>query len=187
MKKYLNDLKTLSREDATNKVFIGLSLLLLSFSIIIIIDTGTETDFRAESIRTIDGDTVEAFYNNSSVTVRFLGVDTPETHVENDPEEFGLEDTEENRECLRYWSERSTEFVENFTGPGTEIYTDEESERYGYYGRLLAYVEKNNKILNEVLLEKGYARVYVSEFTQLEKYLEIEENAKNKNIGVWSC
>ena len=51
----------------------------------------------------VDGDTVDVrFPDGSADTVRLLGVDTPEVHVENDPAEFeGVPDTEAGRTCLR--------------------------------------------------------------------------------------
>lgn len=188
-KKFSNSLKKWNREADTNKIFTGLSLIVLIFSIAALNSGGLESNqsFSSDSIRVIDGDTVEASINNSNVTVRFLGVDTPETQAENAPREFGLEDTAENRRCLRNWGEKATEYVENFTDSEVQIETDKISERRGDYGRLLAYIDKENKFLNEALLENGYARVYESEFTQLEKYRGLEAEAQRRSIGVWSC
>ncbi len=185
--KYLNVLKKLSREDATNKILVAFAVLFLAASVVPLIDDNHEEGFSADSIRTIDGDTLEAFYNGSSVTVRFIGVDTPETFVENNPEEFGLSDTEEHRECLKHYAKESTRYVEHFTGPETRIVTDKVSDTYGYYGRLLAYIKKDNRSLNRELLERGYARVYESEFAYLEEYRTLEEQAREQERGVWSC
>lgn len=188
-KKFSNSLKKLSREADTNKIFTALSLIVLIVSIVALNSGGLKSDqeFSSDTVRVIDGDTLEASVNNSNVTVRFLGVDTPETHTENSPREFGLEDTVENRKCLRNWGEKATEYVKNFTVSEIKISTDKISENRGDYGRLLAYIDKGNKSLNEELLRKGYARVYESDFTQLEKYRGLEEEAKKDDIGVWSC
>ena len=188
-KKFSNSLKKLSKEADTNRIFTGLSLIVLILSIVALNSGGLESeqDFSSDSIRVIDGDTLEASVNKSNVTVRFLGVDTPETHKENSPGEFGLEDTAENRKCLRNWGEKATEYVKNFTDSEVRISTDKISENRGDYGRLLAHITKGNTSLNEELTRKGYARVYESEFRQLEKYRGLEEEAKRDKIGVWSC
>ena len=188
-KKFSNSLKKWKREADTNKIFTGLSLIVLILSVAALNSGGLEKErnFSSDSVRVIDGDTVEASVNNSNVTVRFLGVDTPETQTENAPREFNLEDTGENRNCLKRWGEKAAEYVEVFTGSGVRIKTDKVSENRGDYGRLLAYIEKGNKSLNEELLRKGYGRVYESDFTQLEKYRGLEDEARRENIGVWSC
>ena len=185
--KYLKDLKKSSPEDATNKIYLVLALIFLSASIIITVDTGEETDFTTDSVNIIDGDTLEASRNSSTVTVRLLGVDTPETQIQNNPTEYGMEDNSETRECLNEWGEKATEFAKGFTTGKVSISTDPASRKYGDYNRLLAYVETDNGTLNEALIKKGYARVYESDFSQVERYIELESEAREKDKGLWAC
>lgn len=185
--KYLKDLKKSSPEDATNKTYLILALIFLSASIIVTVDTGEETDFTADSVNVIDGDTLEASQNSSTVTVRLLGVDTPETQMENNPAEYGMEDSSETTNCLNEWGEKAKEFAKGFTTGNVSISTDPASRKYGDYNRLLAYVETDNGTLNEALIKKGYARVYESDFGQVEKYIELESEAREKDRGLWTC
>lgn len=57
------------------------------------------------------------------------------------------------------------------------------------YGRLLAYVYlKDGTMINELLLEKGLARVAVfppnTEF--VDEFHDIESQAKKENKGIWN-
>lgn len=185
--KYLKDLKKSNRGDATNKVALVLAILFLVASIVLLIDTGEKTNFSPDKLKVIDGDTVEASFNSSKVTVRLLGVDTPETQMENNPSEFGMADNSETNECLREWGNEATQYAKDFLTENSNVRTDPVSQNYGDYNRLLAYVDTSNGTLNEALVRNGYARVYESDFTELNNYKELEKEAKNKNIGLWIC
>lgn len=169
----------------TKEIF--LSLLILSAALFISIEPQNQAIYRTNGVETVDGDTVDV-KGEINTTVRLLGVDTPETKAKNKPEEFKLQNTEGNRECLKKWGETATEFTENFTSSGNvKLRTDPVSDERGAYGRLLAYVEKDSKTLGEELLRKGYARVYEAEFTRINKYRNIAESAREKEKGLWSC
>lgn len=174
----------------TKSVKLVLSLVLLGFSLFLAADTGQKpSSYNSNVSEVVDGDTVD-FEGGFTGTVRLLGVDTPETQAANAPEEFGLEDTRENRNCLEKKGVKATEFTENYTsGDKILISVDPASDRRGDYGRLLAYIhaESSSESLNRLLLEKGLARVYVSDFRKLKAYQEVEKIAREKDIGVWSC
>ncbi|AGK61395.1 hypothetical protein Asulf_01408 [Archaeoglobus sulfaticallidus PM70-1] len=65
---------------------------------------------------------------------------------------------------------------------------DETAGFTGYYGRLLAYVYlENGTDFTAMLVEGGYARVYVEgEFKKESYYLQLEEEAKRERRGLWS-
>ena len=138
----------------------------------------------------VDGDTIEVAYaNGTRDTVRLLGVDTPEVHTANDPEEFpGVPDTEAGRNCLRRAGGTASAYATNrLAGESVRLVFDAESERRGYYGRLLAYVFVAGESLNHALLRDGHARVYESAFTERERYERTEAAARDDGRGVWSC
>jgi micrococcal nuclease len=152
------------------------------------IDGGTAR--KAVVTRVIDGDTVEVRFTNGEVdTIRLIGVDTPETSLSNqDPSEYGIPDTPSGRDWLLMWGENAESFA-NDELAGTEILvvTDPESDRRGYYGRLLAYIYVDGESFGHMLLEKGYARVYTgAEFTLEEEYVQAESNAQDANRGLWA-
>ncbi|GAB6189942.1 hypothetical protein JCM30566_16840 [Marinitoga arctica] len=111
----------------------------------------TEKDYYVSKV--IDGDTIKVYYGVKETSVRFIGIDTPETHSGDKPlGELGDK---------AYWFVRNKIYSENLKK--SYVYLDFDSDKYGNYGRLLAYVYykgKDGKIhfLNKEILENGYAR-----------------------------
>ena len=91
----------------------------------------------------IDGDTIRVRSGAGTVTVRLLGIDTPETvHPDRPVGCFGPEASAYTKRLL--------------TGrPVTLRYDRELHDRYG---RLLAYVYTGGTFANARLVERGYAR-----------------------------
>lgn len=173
-----------------SQIILAASLLVLGTSLYVTGDLGEERfSGSGNVVEVTDGDTVDISSESGNYTVRLLGIDAPETQAANSPGEFGLEDSLENRRCLERWGEKATEYLkEEISEEEIEFSTDPEADTRGDYGRLLAYLEKNSTTShNLVLVEKGYARVYVSDFTQLEDFREAEAHAKEENLGLWRC
>lgn len=141
-------------------------------------------------VEVVDGDTIDVrFPDGSTDTVRFLGIDTPESHVENDPAEFeGVPDTDAGRACLREEGAAATTHVEETIADSqVRLVFDPLSDRRGGYDRLLAYVYVDDRNLNYELVELGYARVYDTQFTQADRFYAAEDSARTDEIGVWRC
>ncbi|TXC91496.1 thermonuclease family protein [Metabacillus litoralis] len=135
----------------------------------------TNSNFiNAEVNRVVDGDTLNVSIDGKEETVRLLLVDTPETvHPTKPVEPFG--------------PEASTYMKKLLTGNKVDIELDV-GER-DKYGRLLAYIYFEEKMVNKLLLEKGLARVaYVFEpnTKYVDEFYEIQKQAQNKAIGIWS-
>ena len=138
----------------------------------------------------VDGDTVDIEYaNGTHDTVRLLGVDTPEVHTENDPAEFdGIPDTTAGERCLQRAGENASAYAaDRLDDESVRLTFDPESERRGYYGRLLAYVYVDNESFNHALLRAGHARVYDTTFTERERYEAAATTARSDRRGLWSC
>jgi len=137
----------------------------------------------------VDGDTVDINLNGTTETVRLLGVDTPEVHVEVEPSDYqNIPDNEEGRQCLREWGEKASQYAEEkLSNQEVKFVTDPRSDTRGSYGRLLGYIKVNGTNFNYRLVEKGLARVYQSDFTQQERFLEAEDEARSSMKGLWRC
>jgi len=137
--------------------------------------------------RVIDGDTFDVMLESGgSDRVRLLGVDTPETFSSNKLGEYnGIADMT----CLDAWGDKATTFAtEILADKPIKLITDTFVYERDYYARLLSYIEVNGKDFGVMLLENGYARVYTEEKSSRESdYLVIEEQAKTKRLGLWSC
>jgi micrococcal nuclease len=140
--------------------------------------------------RVVDGDTMKVtFENGTEDTVRLLGVDTPEVHSENSPDEFaGVPETDEGRECLRRYGERASSFAkETLEGETVTLQFDPDSDRRGYYGRLLGYLVLDGQNFNYRLVAEGHARVYDSSFSLKEGFYDAEASAQSSGTGLWLC
>jgi micrococcal nuclease len=122
--------------------------------------------------RIIDGDTIEL---TDGRTIRFIGVDTPETkHPSKPVEKYGLEAAEYTKNQLK----------------GEVLYLEYDVQEYDDYDRTLAYVFlADGTFFNAKLLAEGYARLltvppnveYVDLFTKLVK------EARENNQGLWAA
>ncbi|MFB6193065.1 MAG: thermonuclease family protein [Candidatus Nanohaloarchaea archaeon] len=189
-----NSLKKSRKEVATSKSMkrlftpenLGI-IFLLTVTITAFHDDRTIQTEKTTLTKVVDGDTVNIRENGREDTIRFLGIDTPETHGQNTPGEFGLTNTTQNRLCLRTYGKKAKNYVKRKLGNQIKYTTDPSADRRGTYGRLLAYIKHGNTTLNQKLLEKGLARMYNSKFSKKEKFREIEKEAKRKEKGLWTC
>lgn len=120
-----------------------------------------------------DGDTFVIDCDGDEVTVRLLGVDTPES-VHPDSEKNSPE------------GEIASEFTKDLLeGKSVSLKFDE--EMYDKYDRVLAYVYLDEKMVNALLLEKGYAKVTIYEPNDKYKtyFQSLELMAKLKKAGFW--
>jgi micrococcal nuclease len=142
------------------------------------VEETTEADNKnliaAEVVRVVDGDTIKVTFNNREETLRLLLVDTPETVHPNKPvQPFGEDASNFAKEIL------------NGKDVGLEIDVSERDK----YGRLLVYLWVNGKMFNEMLLEKGLARVayiYEPNVKYVDQFRAIQRKAQEEGLGIWS-
>ena len=116
--------------------------------------------------KVIDGDTIEI---NTTAKIRLSGINTPETG-----------------EC--YYQE-AKDFLSQLI-MAKEIYLEKDISNKDKYGRLLRYVYINNNLVNGILVEQGYAKVYDYYQNDTSKYYQlkrIEDSAKTSQLGLWAC
>lgn len=123
----------------------------------------------------VDGDTFRAIINDKEYTIRMLAIDTPESVKANtDIEYYGKESSEYT--CKRLTNAKKI-----------ELEYDEKSDKFDKYDRLLAWVFIDNKLLQEELVEKGYAKVayLYNDYKYNDILKEKQELASAKEIGIW--
>lgn len=124
----------------------------------------------------VDGDTAKFVLNGKNITVRFLGIDTPETvHPSKGEEPFGKEASNFTLEKLSNAKKIELEY-DNF------------ADKKDKYDRELAWVWIDDKLLQKELVENGLAKTYMlSDNYKYAGSLQIaEEEAKLNKIGIWS-
>jgi len=104
--------------------------------------------------RIIDGDTFVC----SGEKVRLIGIDTPESRPNKHMEKqrsLGDEKT------ILAFGKEAKKFVQKILPVGTKVRLEFDVQQRDKYGRLLAYVWlPDGRMLNEVILEEGYAMLY---------------------------
>lgn len=124
----------------------------------------------------VDGDTFKVSQNGKEVTVRVLGIDTPETEFSPAGAEcFGDEATIKAKELL--------------TGTSVVLRTDTTQGDFDKYGRLLAYVEVNSTFdFGERMISEGFAKEYTynKAYENQTVYKSLENQAKQFKKGLWS-
>ena len=123
-----------------------------------------------------DGDTIEVSKYGKTQKVRFIGIDTPETVDPRKPVQcFGQEASQKTKSLL------SNQNVKLEFDP---IVGNEDK-----YGRLLAYVWLDGKLINQELLEQGYASEYTyrsQAYKYQSEFKSAQSSAKENGIGFWS-
>ena len=153
-------------------------------------ETDSDRSWSVTVVEVVDGDTVDiAFANGTTERIRLLGVDTPEVHVEVQPDDYrGISDTPAARDCLRTYGENASSYAsQRLQGETVTLQLDPDSDTRGSFGRLLGYILVDRENFNHDLVATGRARVYVSTFAQFDRFQASERVAQEQNRGVWSC
>jgi len=122
----------------------------------------------------IDGDTIIVNMNGTAEKVRFIGVDTPETH---DP-----------RKAVQCYGPEAAAFTKRQVEGGVvRLSADPLSTNRDRYGRLLRYVFlQDGRFLNEILIQQGYGFAYTGfPFDQKDRFLADEQAALGAKRGLW--
>ena len=122
----------------------------------------------------VDGDTIAVKMNGVTETVRFIGVDTPETHKPNTP--------------VQCYGPAAAAYTKNRVGSQrVRLVSDSLSTNRDRYNRLLRYVYlPDGTNLDEQLVAKGYAFAYVSfPFTKSDEFSAAQKNAQTNHLGLW--
>jgi micrococcal nuclease len=129
----------------------------------------------AKIVKVVDGDTMNVLLDKKQETIRLLLVDTPETvHPQKPVEPFGPE---------------ASKFAKDTLLSGQDVKLEIDVSERDKYGRLLCYLWINDKLFNEMLLEKGLARVayvYPPNIKYVDQFREIQKKAQNSGVGIWS-
>lgn len=134
-------------------------------------DTGGECGpASATVVAVIDGDTIDL---DSGERVRYLNVDTPEiTNGKNDC--YGAEAKQFNEDLVL----------------GKQVTLRYDAECSDRFGRLLAYVRVQDREVNTLMVERGYACVLVippNGTDRADEFDFIEDQARAEERGMWGA
>ncbi len=131
--------------------------------------------FSDDLLRIVDGDTLELKENGM---IRYIGLDAPEvrkktkTGWQYHPEPYALEAKQYNKD-----------FIDHHL-----IQLEFDQEHNDRYGRTLAYVFINQKMINEEMLKQGLATLLLIEpnVKYTERFILAQRSAMQKRQGVWN-
>lgn len=137
---------------------------------------GRGQEIAARVTRVVDGDTVKVSIAGTVDTVRYIGVDTPETRRPGTPIEcFGKAASAHNRRLVE----------------GRAVVLRIDAEPRDRYGRLLAYVHRrpDGLFVNAAMVRDGYATTLTipPNVRHAERLREAERAARRRGAGLWSA
>lgn len=122
----------------------------------------------------VDGDTIAVNMNGHAEKVRFIGVDTPETHKPNTP--------------VQCYGPAAAAYTKNIIGSGkVRLESDQLSTDRDRYQRLLRYVYlPDGRLVNEELIKNGYGFYYpYFPFTKSDQFAADQKVAQDAHKGLW--
>ncbi|MBP7767034.1 thermonuclease family protein [Candidatus Saccharibacteria bacterium] len=128
-----------------------------------------------EVARFDDGDTIAVKMNGREEQIRFIGVDTPETH---DP-----------RKQVQCFGHAAADYTRQQIGSqSVRLETDPLGTNRDRYDRLLRYVYlPDGRLLNSEIIREGYGFAYTSfPFTKSAEFKAHEISARHNNRGLWA-
>jgi len=121
-----------------------------------------------------DGDTIAVNMNGKVETVRFIGVDTPETH---DP-----------RKAVQCFGLAAAAFTKNLIGNNqVRLEADPLNTNRDRYNRLLRFIYlPDGTLVNAEIIKQGYGFA-VTGFpsSKIDEFRQYEKSARENNLGLW--
>jgi endonuclease YncB( thermonuclease family) len=126
----------------------------------------------------VDGDTIVVTMNGTPETIRFIGIDTPETHKPNTPVQ-----------CYGPAAAAHTRNVIEAAGGKVRLVSDSLSTNRDRYDRLLRYVYlPDGTDVNQLNVEQGYAFYYpYFPFSKKAGFKAAEQAAMAAKKGLWGA
>jgi len=125
----------------------------------------------------VDGDTIAVDMNGNKEMLRFIGVDTPETH---DP-----------RKAVQCYGKIAAAFTKHLIGNNSvRLEADPLNTNRDRYNRLLRYIYlPDGTLVNAEIIKQGYGFAYLGfPFTKADEFHHYELEAEHANRGLWgSC
>jgi len=144
--------------------------------------------YRGQVIRVIDGDTIYAWVEGfGRVKIRLIGIDAPER-------EIGRHALRQTRRWhkppdeIAYLGWKAKQFLKTLLPKYSKIKVETDVEVFDDYGRLLAYIWKGEKLINEIMVREGYASVYTfpPNVKYVERLIKAQKEAQMEEKGIWA-
>lgn len=122
----------------------------------------------------VDGDTIQVTMSGVTESIRFIGVDTPETH---DP-----------RKAVQCYGQAAAGFTKQLIGnQSVRLEADPLNTNRDRYNRLLRYVYlPDGRLVNAQIISQGYGFAYTSfPFGKVDQFRQLQAEARQQGKGLW--
>ncbi len=123
----------------------------------------------------VDGDTIAVDMNGITEKLRFIGVDTPETH---DP-----------RKAVQCFGKAAAAYTKSLIGTSNvRLESDPLGTNRDRYNRLLRYIYlPDGTLVNAEIIKQGYGFAYTGfPFTKSDEFINDQKIAREQSKGLWS-
>src|SRR5690349_9381161 len=134
--------------------------------------SGGAGQVEGRATRVVDGDTIHVWTGGHDESVRYIGVDTPESVKPGTPVQcFAKAASAENERLVA----------------GRRVRLVYDAERRDRYGRLLAYVYRDSLFVNAELVRAGYARTLTipPNVRFAGRFAKLAREAREQSRGLW--
>src|SRR3954462_2638994 len=136
--------------------------------------SGASTQEDGVVTRVVDGDTIHVSLGGQDETVRYIGIDTPESVKPGTPVQ-----------CFAKAASAANERLVE----GRRVRLSYDAERRDRYGRLLAYVYRagDGAFVNAALVREGYARTLTipPNVRFASRFVGLARQARKRRLGLW--
>src|SRR3989338_4054749 len=125
-------------------------------------------------VRVVDGDTINVEINGKTESVRYIGIDTPETVDPRKPVQcFGVEASKRNKELVE----------------GKMVRLEKDITDRDKYNRLLRYVWVDDAFVNLILVTQGFAKSYSypPDVEYQDLFVMAQKKAREDKLGLWTA
>lgn len=126
----------------------------------------------AQVVQVVDGDTIKVELDGTIYTLRYIGIDAPETVHPSQPVEWMGPEASAANEAL----------------VGNQVVClERDVSETDHYGRLLRYVYVEDTFVNAEMVRLGYALVstYPPDVRYQDLFLEMQQEARDAGRGLW--
>ncbi len=164
------------------------SIYLIIFLVIFVTSRAFAELVPATIVQVIDGDTVIARVGRAKEHVRLIGIDAPESRV-NDRALRQADRSHQDVDTILSLGKSAREYLNSRLRVGSEVQFEFDVEKRDHYGRLLAYLFlPDGTMINEDLVTRGYSRMYTvpPNVRYVSKFKRAEKLARDSSRGLWA-
>ena len=165
---------------------IGLKTVCIAFVIPILFIPFALSDELATVIYVFDGDTIRVLYHGGKVSVRLIGIDAPESKSNNRAYRQAFTHRIDVATIVAI-GKRAKNYLKSLVKKGDTVRLEFDVEVRDKYGRLLAYVWKDGKMLNMEMICNGYAFLLTipPNVKYAQNFRECFRKARKRRLGLW--